>query len=420
MQYNIKEIEGQQYEGKALILGGGLDQQLLVEEFNKRGYYTIIIDYYENPPAKDVAHKHYQVSTYDREAVLEIAKAEKVQFVTTISTDQPILVAAWVCEQLGLEFQITYQQALIITNKEFMKKKLVYNKIATAPYVIIKNIEDCQNIKKLKLPLIIKPVDSSGSRGVHVLNNYEEIYLLYPESIKYSQTNTIIAEEFIQGKEISVDCMVINSEAQVLAITDNISAVLYDDKKLITQSIYPSHIDKVTQSRVEKIVQQVAETFEIQNSPLFLQLIVNDKNPFLIEFSARIAGGSKPYTIPYFCDIDIVKEYVSQLLNLPVTLKIKPSPFWLSINYIYGRNGILRETIAANKLLNQNIIKKLILYKDNGTQIHKAKNTTERIGVFITEGKIRESITYKNNIVDDNLKFLDLNGLDIMIHSIYI
>ena len=122
---------------KVIVLGGSLDQKKLVEALKDRGFYTIIIDYNESPPAKAVADKHYQFSWDDREKVLSIAKTEDVELVLTSSIDKAQNIAAYVSDKLSLDFQISFEQAQQTTNKLLMKEIMCKNDIPTAKHIKI-------------------------------------------------------------------------------------------------------------------------------------------------------------------------------------------------------------------------------------------------------------------------------------------
>ena len=109
---------------KILVLAGGADQIALIKELQLRNHEVVLVDYFENPPAKQYVKKHIIASTLDVEKVLEIAISEKVDILTTACTDQALLTVANVSEQLGLPCYISYQTGLNVTNK-LLKNRIV-------------------------------------------------------------------------------------------------------------------------------------------------------------------------------------------------------------------------------------------------------------------------------------------------------
>lgn len=149
---------------KAIILAGGYDQIALIQELKKRGFETILIDYYENPPAKNFADNHYQVSTLDIEAIKKIAIKENVHLVTTACTDQALLSIAKVSEELVLPCYIPYKKALNVTNKKYMKNVMNKSGIPTAKHKVVSDIKSI-DLSEFKFPIVVKPTDCNSSKG---------------------------------------------------------------------------------------------------------------------------------------------------------------------------------------------------------------------------------------------------------------
>lgn len=121
---------------KALILGGTAAHKELIEQLKKRGYHTVLIDYFDNPPAKEVADEHVKISTLDKEAVLEYARNVGANLVISTSVDQANAICCYVNEKLGLPSPYCYETALDMTDKTRMKQIMKENGIPTAEYIV--------------------------------------------------------------------------------------------------------------------------------------------------------------------------------------------------------------------------------------------------------------------------------------------
>ena len=185
---------------KALVLAGGFPQIDLINKLKKRGYYTILADYYENPVAKEYADKFYRISTLDVPAIKKLAVDEDVAFLITVCTDQALLTVAQVSEELELPCYIDYKTALDVTNKSYMKKVFIDNDIPTAKYMIFDNLSDAMNMDWV-YPIIVKPVDCNSSKGVKKATSINELEQYFNEALNYSRTKTALVEEFIMGEE---------------------------------------------------------------------------------------------------------------------------------------------------------------------------------------------------------------------------
>ena len=126
---------------KILVLAGGFDQIALIKELKKRGHSVVLVDYFENPPAKQFADKHIVASTLDMDRVEQIAISESVDLICTACTDQALLTVACVSEKLSLPCYLSYQTALNVTNKSYMKDVFMKHGIPTSKYTILSNVD---------------------------------------------------------------------------------------------------------------------------------------------------------------------------------------------------------------------------------------------------------------------------------------
>ncbi len=404
---------------KAAILGGSLDQDKLVRELKGRGLRTILFDYYKNPPAKKTANEHYQVSTYDQQIVLEICRREKIDLIGTVSTDQPLVTAAYVAEQLGLDHPLSYKQACCLTHKAYMKEILAENAIPTPRHLIMQPDNFRQGLDNLTLPCVIKPVDSSGSRGVSFMTSRDQISSCCSFALEQSRVKKVIVEEKIEGVLVSVDAIVVDGKVEVLLIIDN--AMFSDKLGLFRKMTYPTAIIPAAKEKIHIVMQQIAEAFQLDNTPLFVQFIVTGSSEvYVLELSARVAGGSKPYLIPRLSNVDLVALYASQLLKEKITFKKQEKSGFYSCNYIWcDQKGKIKKIEGAKKLLADQIIEHCGFYKKPGDYSEGRENGSNRIGFFYIAGETEEEIKEKTDLADQGLKILNQAGNDMMMHNIY-
>jgi len=156
---------------RILLLGGSNCQKNALIRGKELGYEMIVADYSMAPPACTSSDRHILVSTFDVEACKEAARENQVDGIMTMGTDQPVLTAAAVAEALGLPTFITAKQAKAVTNKKIMKAILKENNIPTVEYRIIDKGSKPEELKDLMEPVVIKPLDSQGQRGVYKLDS---------------------------------------------------------------------------------------------------------------------------------------------------------------------------------------------------------------------------------------------------------
>ena len=276
---------------KGLVLAGGFPQIELINKLHARGVYVLLADYNKEPVARHYADEYFQVSTLDIEAVKKVAIENEVDFLITVCTDQALNTVAYVSEELGLPCYINYHTGLNVTNKVFMKKIFLENAIPTARYQIM-NEFDIEIIKELQYPLIVKPVDCNSSKGVKRIDSPDELNAAFMDAICYSRTNTVLIEEFMEGRELSVDIYVEDGKVNILCITQ-IDKIASKDKFIIFRGVYPAEISTDIIEQIWQTAQKVANAFALKNSPMLMQVITDGNKIRVLEFSARTGGGVK-------------------------------------------------------------------------------------------------------------------------------
>ena len=157
---------------RIMVLAGGHDQAAFIKELRNHleSSFIIVVDMNPDVLAAPIADKFLQISTMDFEAVKKAAIEENVDYIMTACGDQPILTMGVLSEELGLPCYLTKKQVLNLTNKKNMKRLMVENGIPTAKYKSFSS-KDEVNDTGLEYPLIIKPADSNGSKGVRKIYN---------------------------------------------------------------------------------------------------------------------------------------------------------------------------------------------------------------------------------------------------------
>jgi len=401
---------------KIIVLAGGADQAALIIELKKRGHYIILIDYLNNPPGKLFADKHIEASTLDIDTIKEIAIKEKVDLVTTACTDQALLSIAKISEDLNLPCYLSYQSALNVTNKLYMKKKLSDNDIPTGRFIISDGtIPDDINIS---FPVVVKPIDCNSSKGVKKAYKENELNIYLDSALSLSRSKIAIIEEYKEGEEISADLYIENEKAKLLLVTGTYKIPNLNSFTII-QSHYPV-VNEKEELEILKIAQKIADVFELINTPLLVQLIKSNNNFYVIEFSARIGGGSKYKIIERLSGVNIMNVYIDLILGIIPTVSPEKKSNYALMNYIYCNPGIIAEIQKLETLKKENIIDEFFYYKTIGMEIDKSETSSDRAAGFFIMDNDKLQISSKLQIADENIKIIDQNGNDIMKHGLYV
>ena len=406
---------------KVIVLAGGNDQMALMKEL--RNIYAdieiILIDYSPDVVASKFADKHFLTSTMDIEKVKQITIDEKVDYVLTACGDQPLLTMAVVSEDLGLPCYLTKKQVLNLTNKMYMKNLMMENNIATSKFKIFSSV-DSLDVTGLQYPLIVKPVDSNGSKGVSRVATFEELSRQAKLSFEYSLTKTIIVEEFVNGVEISADFYVIDGQVQKVMISQLNKFNVDDSTSVIYQSIVPPNINRVAEHKLRRIASDIAVVFEIVNSPLLIQAIVNGDDVNVIEFSARLGGGAKYKSIQNITGFNVLKANIESMFGLKPKISINDDAMCYSRCHFYLKGGFFSKIEGIEELLDGGIIEEYIQTKPYGVSVNSPRSSSDRVASVFIKALDLKSLREKVLLIVNHVKILDDRGKNIFEKSMYL
>ncbi len=396
---------------RVVVLAGGYDQIALIEELRLRGATVILIDYLENPPAKDFADIHLRTSTLDVAEVKQIAKKEKVDLITTACTDQAMLTVAQVSEELDLPFYLSHKTALSVTNKKFMKKLMIEGGVPTAKHTVVSGTGHFGTLR-LDFPVVVKPSDCNSSKGVKKAFNNEQVAESVKDALEMSRSSMAIIEEYIYGREFSVDSFIIDGVSKILLITESIKAS--SSGFTIVQSKYPANLSPNVLKEIELIIQSIVEAFGLVQGPLLTQLIVTERGPSVIELSARMGGGSKYKLIETLIGFDIMKAYVDLITGSAPRVECALRHRFAHLNYCYSYPGIFTRLSGFEKLKKDGVICEYFKYKSRGSIISNFETSSDRVAGYLLVGNTERELQEKGKMANESIRILDTGGQNIM------
>ena len=405
---------------KIMVLAGGNDQIALIKSLREKykNAEIVLIDYAENPVAQPYADRHLQISTMDQEAVLEATRQEDADMIIITCGDQPLPIMAYVAEKLNLPCYLSYDQTLNLTNKERMKDIMINNDIPTAQHCVIKD-DNYDNISSLKYPLIVKPADCNGSKGVRRVDTKDECITYVRQAQQFSRTHTAIVEEFKEGIEISVDAFIIDGKATILMMSQLNKYCVNDATMVIYQSIIPPPLNDSVLEQIESIANKIAKAYNLSYSPLLIQLIVNGNDIAVIEYSARIGGGAKYKTIHEYTGFDILNANIDAMVNKRVSVNLDRDIKCMSRCHLYTIGGIYDKIIGTDKLVSENIIDSFTQTVSAGTEVMFPQGSSNRVGSILIKANSQQELQNKIKYAISHIKVLDTNGNDIFLRSMY-
>lgn len=402
---------------KALVLCGGIPQIALIEELHKRGITTVLLDMNENVGGRKYADKFYPVSVLDVVGVKEIAIKEKVDFIITVCADQVLQVVAQVSEELGLPCYIDFETAKNVSKKSYMKEIFVKNDIPTSRYVIMDSLDE-NKLVGLAYPLIVKPVDSYSSRGVRKVQSIDELKEAFAQAIEISRTNTAVVEEFVEGKELTVDVYVEQGVAHLLCVSE-LCKIGNEDRFVIYRTNYPAKVSSEVYKRVQIAAQKIATAFGLVNAPMLIQLITNEDNISIVEFCARTGGGDKFRLIEKVSGFDVVKAVVDLTLGeKPHVEKRDCKQKYIVDEFLYVDPGVFDHLEGFKEALGKGLITEYYQLKTKGTKCVEIKSSADRIAYFTIEAETYSELKKRHAATNCIIKAVDNKGEDILKHDL--
>lgn len=404
---------------KVFVLAGGNDQIELIKGIRSRfpGVEVILIDMNPNVRAKDYADRMLVISTMDFDAVLRAAKDERIDLILSACGDQPLRTMAYVSEKMGLPCYLTYEQSENLTNKALMKKKMIEGGIPTSRYHRFSVNSDITT-EGLSFPLVIKPADNNGSKGIIKVYSKEEFDKAIAEARKFTLCGDMIVEEFKQGEEYSIEAFISNGHPQIVFASKNLK-IKNRNTFTICRNEFVNKLDSGLESAIKDIVGKIGKVFAIDNVPLLIQLIANENDVSVIEFSARTGGGSKLFFIREMVGVDVIDNLLDITMGKKPHINPVPSDEYALINYVYTSPGKFTSIQNLDELQKQGYITAAYQYKPFGAEIKSSNYSSDRPIGFLIKGKSPEEVKAKIEHINNRIAVLDEDGRDIMCHDIF-
>lgn len=402
---------------KALVLCGGVPQIALIKELKSRGITTLLADMNENVGARAYADEFYKVSVLDVDAIENLAREQKVDFLITVCADQVLQVVAEVSERLNLPCYIDFETAVNVSKKSYMKTIFAENGIPTSQFAIMDKL-DTEKIPHLCYPLIVKPVDAYSSRGVTKVTSPDSLSEAFDIAINISRSKNAIVEEFVEGDEVTVDAYIEDGVAHVLCLT-NLYKIGEDGKFIINRSRIPAEVSEEVSEKIRDAVQKIADSFGLKNTPMLVQLITDGENISVVEFCARTGGGIKFLMIKKESGFDVVKAVLDLTLGNKPHVEEFTRPDTFTVNeFVYCNPGTLERLEGFDELLSEGVIADYKQFKLTGSEFSKINGSGDRVAYFSIEAESIDEVKRRHAIANSRIKAISTDGKDIIRHDL--
>ena len=267
-----------------LIFGVGVLQKSIIERAKKMGLYTVGIDPAADAACRDEVDTFEVIGGQDFEGHCAVVEKYGIDAIVTAATDKPLVMMARIAEKYGFSFY-SIETAQWSTDKFQMKQHFLKGDVPCAKGHLVKSAAEVENFE---YPVIIKPRDNSGSRGVKLCRSREELEDSMSEALEVSRLDTVLVEEFIEGQEYSIESLHHDGKSEVIQFTEKRTTEFPYNVEL--GHIQPANISDENKLRIREIISKIGDALHFENCPSHTELKINDRGIFVIETSPRLGG----------------------------------------------------------------------------------------------------------------------------------
>lgn len=367
---------------KIMILGGGYYQLPLIKKSVELGFYTVVCGIAGNYPGYKVASKWVDVDTFDKEAILQVAISENIDGILLCGSDACMPTIGYVCDHLHLVGP-TEQATINASNKAIMKDLFVKYGVRTAQYEKIYSLTEAEAfVDKHGFPIVLKVVDASGSRGIAIVKEYEELVNSYVQVLKETKLNYIIIEEYIKGLEFGAQAFV--RDGELTFVMPHGDMVYHSDTDVPIGHYAPFEKEKDVIDDVSNQLILCVKALGIDNTAINADFILNNGKVYVLEIGARAGATCLPELVSCYYNINyyeyLIKQSVGELPPAFISNE-KTSSFVKTL--LSSKAGVVSK-ICINDLPKE--VVSYEIYPKVGDCINKFVNAYDRIGTIIIKG----------------------------------
>ncbi|MBP1564489.1 MAG: ATP-grasp domain-containing protein [Oscillospiraceae bacterium] len=372
---------------KLLLLGGSRYILPVIKSAHSLGYYVITCDYLPDNIAHKYSDEYCNVSIIDKEAVLNKARELKIDGIMSFACDPGVATAAYVAEKLGLPHSGSYESVSILQNKGKFRKFLKDNNFAVPNAKGYTSIDEAlEDVDYFNWPVIVKPTDSAGSKGVTRVENPEDLRRSIEYAISFSHSSEFIIEDFLEksGHSSDTDSFSVDGELKFVSF----SAQRFDEncENPYTPSAYswPSTISEEHRKELKDEIQRLLKLLDMKTSIYNIEVreCTNGK-AYIMEVSPRGGGNRLAEMLRYATGVDLITNAVRAAVGEPI-IDMEQKPYdgcWAEIILHSEKSGIF-DSLWVSDELSKNIVER-DLWIETGTEVGGFSGANEAIGTLV-------------------------------------
>lgn len=398
---------------KILLLGGSHFQVPSVKKAKEMGLYTITCDYLPDNPGHKYADEYHNVSTTDKNAVLKLAKDLKIDAIVCYASDPAAPTAAYVAEKMGLPGQ-PYESVEILSNKDRFRDFLTKNGFNVPKAKGYSSIEEAKaEFSSFKMPVMVKPIDSSGSKGVSKIQSVFELDKAVKYALSFSRAKRFIIEEYVEkyGYQIAGDGFSVDGKLAFRCFANEHFNTKSNNPFVPIGESFPYIMPKRVHDKIHNETQRLLDLLKMRTGAYNFDVRIDkDENVILMELGPRNGGNLIAQVTQYATGVDMVEYTIKAALGTDCSdLKmVEPKGFWSCYMVHSMKEGILEEVQIDDDFRRNNIVEFEMMYK-KGDKIDAFKGSNGTLGTMILKFNSQDEMIYK---MDNMYEFVNVKTKD--------
>lgn len=388
---------------KILLLGGSMQQVIAIQRSKKLGYFTVLCDYLEDNPGRKVADKFYLASTTDKELILDIAKKEEIDGIVCYASDPAAATQAYVAEKMNLCGN-PYESVKVLSDKGLFREFLMKNGFNVPKFKIYCDYQELEKDEDFfTYPVMLKPVDSSGSKGVVKLNSLSNCIKEFENAIKYSRSKKVIIEEFIEpyNYQVAGDGFSVNGKLKFYCLGNDHFSDNSPNPFTPVAASFPLKMENYLKKDIVCEIQKVFDLLKLKTGAYNFDIRVGkNKKVYLMEIGPRNGGNMIPQVIKYATGVDLLDYTIRAAMgdscdNLDL---VKINGYYAYYAIHSNCSGIL-ENIFIDDEIKQNILEQHFTCSI-GDFVHSFTGSNGTIGILLLKFSSMDDMIFKINNMD--------------------
>ena len=393
---------------KKLMLLGGIRYLLpVIEAAHKQGYYVITCDYIPDNIAHKYSDEYVNVSIVDKEAVLRVAQEKQIDGIMSFGVDPGVVAAAYVQEKMGLPAFGPYESVRILQNKDLFRNFLTEHDFVVPKAKGFSSMEEAlADLAWYQYPVIVKPTDSAGSKGVTRVDSESSLRSALEHAFANSISGKIIVEEFIEKMGCSSDSDSFSLDGKLVFCS--FSALRFDENAagpyVPAAYSWPSTFGQDYEKELRAELQRLLTLLDMKTSVYNIETrIGKNGKPYIMEVSPRGGGNRLSEMLRYATGVDLITACTRAAVGDSVEKVQAPSfeGYWAEIILHADKDGVFKE-LSVSKEIESYVVERDLWVK-SGDHVEAFNGANNAIGTLVLKF---DSQDFQEKVVSEPNKYI--------------